>query len=472
MKHPYDSNNVKALSSMSPMVIFHKLNLSPTGNPQTSQQVRIVQGVQGQQIITKQIIQTPGQSGGQNFQQIPQFQQQQLQGQQQTQPQLSIGPPATNTQQTNKPIQTKYIISHQHFNQLTSQNQQQILQNQQNQNVIIVNQSPSQNQSQGAQPPQSPQQQLVKQNYIQQTQQSLDIDQNQTTVQQPQQQIIINQQQQQQVPNQQIVINQQVINPQRVQYLQQQQQQNQLQLNKTGQTHFQNQQIIVQQNQQQPSQVMVSGQTKPLDGMNQQIILQQQQQQSAQPGQQPNQTILIQQQPQTPSPQQHQQIVIQQQHWSPQSPPVGGMGPQTPQQQQIPQSPQTPGTPQTPVIGQQTPNQPTFIRAPIQQRPGPPGQWQNVPQQNQTRHLIHLDEKSRQHFMNLDPLKKAEYITKLQNKQRVMMRQTVSYQPRQVAPNVVIGSNGAPRPAGAGTQHIIVQSQIPPGLNQQQQVQW
>lgn len=227
-----------------------------------------------------------------------------------------------------------------------------------------------------------------------------------------------------------------------------------------------------------PNQVIVAGQSKPLEGMNQQVILQQQQQQqNAQPGQQSNQTILIQQQqqqqiPQTPSPQQHQQIVIQQQHWSPQSPPVGGIsiGPQTPQQQQIPQSPQTPGTPQTPVIGQQTPNQTAFIRAPIQQRPGPQGQWQNPPQ-NQTRHLIQLDEKSRQHFMNLDPVKKAEYITKLQNR-KVMMRQTV-YQPRQVAPNVVIGSNGAPRPPGAGTQHIIVsQSQMPPGLTQQQQVQW
>lgn len=37
---------------------------------QGQQQVRIVQSVQGQQIITQQIIQTLGQSGDQNFQQI------------------------------------------------------------------------------------------------------------------------------------------------------------------------------------------------------------------------------------------------------------------------------------------------------------------------------------------------------------------------------------------------------------------
>lgn len=62
-------------------------------------------------------------------------------------------------------------------------------------NVKIVNQTPVQNQSQLQQTPHSREQQLIKQNYIQEIQKSLDIDQ--STDQQPQQQIIINQQQQQ-----------------------------------------------------------------------------------------------------------------------------------------------------------------------------------------------------------------------------------------------------------------------------------
>lgn len=55
----------------------------------------------------------------------------------------------------------------------------------------------------------------------------------------------------------------------------------------------------------------------------------------------------------------------------------------------------------------------------------------------------------------------------------MVRQQQVAYQPRPGAPNVVASALGTtPRPAGPTTQHIIVQSQMPAGLTQQQQMQW
>lgn len=65
-----------------------------------------------------------------------------------------------------------------------------------------------------------------------------------------------------------------------------------------------------------------------------------------------------------------------------------------------------------------------------------------------------------------DPIRRAEYLTKLQQKQRSLMLRQQAFQARPNAPNIVTGQ----RPTG--TQHIIVRGQMPAGLTQQQQLQW
>uniref|UniRef100_A0A1B0CG64 PAX-interacting protein 1 n=2 Tax=Lutzomyia longipalpis TaxID=7200 RepID=A0A1B0CG64_LUTLO len=88
------------------------------------------------------------------------------------------------------------------------------------------------------------------------------------------------------------------------------------------------------------------------------------------------------------------------------------------------------------------------------------------------RQLIHLDAQTHAHLQTLDPVRRAEYIAKLQqSKQRgIMLRQQVF--PAGVRPGTAPqGIVTAQLPTG-GHQHILIQSQMPGGLSPQKQVQW
>lgn len=87
---------------------------------------------------------------------------------------------------------------------------------------------------------------------------------------------------------------------------------------------------------------------------------------------------------------------------------------------------------------------------------------------------MYLDQQSSVQFQRMDPAQRQEYLEQLHNKQRsVMLPNNVAFQTRPGTPGIV-----AAGPVGVGnvrpttTQHIVIRSQCPPGLNRQQQVQW
>lgn len=130
--------------------------------------------------------------------------------------------------------------------------------------------------------------------------------------------------------------------------------------------------------------------------------------------------------------------------------------PQSPQQW-IPQSPtqqgqqqQLPGTPQSPVIQH-------IITA---TQPGPNSQTQFIRQPR----YMYLDAQTSLQFQRMDQAQRQEYLEQLHNKQHrgAMIPQQLGFQQRASAPNV---SGGRPH-------HIVIRSQVPPGMNRQQQVQW
>uniref|UniRef100_A0A1A9WBC9 PAX-interacting protein 1 n=1 Tax=Glossina brevipalpis TaxID=37001 RepID=A0A1A9WBC9_9MUSC len=340
--------------------------------------------------------------------------------------------------------------------------------------------------------PTDPVQQIISQQRQVQTQQQIIT-----------QQIQQNSQQQQQLQQSQQHINTSTTN--KPKYIISQQQFNQLSLQQQQQILQQNQQnqnffIVNQSNvtqlagqqhqQQQQPQHQISQSTSqlikqqqpppPMYNQRTTVLIQQQQtsqspqqQQQSQPLGQTQQLII--QQESTQQQQQTQQQPNQQTHWSPQSP--------AQQVQQMSGKPGSLATMQSSLQQLQQQTQPRIAQVSQQQQfirtARPNLQWQQqqgdrlcaTPQPQ--RQLIQLDDKTHAHFMSLDPVKKAEYIAKIQSKQRVMLRQQVAYQPRPGAPNVVASALGtAPRPAGPTTQHIIVQSQMPGGLTQQQQMQW
>ena len=143
----------------------------------------------------------------------------------------------------------------------------------------------------------------------------------------------------------------------------------------------------------------------------------------------------VQQQPQSP------QVGSSQspQQWIPQSPTQQG------QQQQL-----QPGTPQSPVIQH-------IITA---TQPGPNSQTQFIRQPR----YMYLDAQTSLQFQRMDQAQRQEYLEQLHNKQQrgAMIPQQLGFQQRASAPNV---SGGRPH-------HIVIRSQVPPGMNRQQQVQW
>jgi PAX-interacting protein 1 len=74
---------------------------------------------------------------------------------------------------------------------------------------------------------------------------------------------------------------------------------------------------------------------------------------------------------------------------------------------------------------------------------------------------IYLDAQSSAQFAKMDQREKKEYLEKLHKEQQ---QRGVMFQQRPNAPNVLAGA----RPQ----HHIVIRSQMPQGLNQQQQMQW
>lgn len=138
------------------------------------------------------------------------------------------------------------------------------------------------------------------------------------------------------------------------------------------------------------------------------------------------------------SPQQQQQ----QQQWTPQSPVNQG-----PQGHQLVANSQVINSPQQ--GGQQI------------QVQGAPGQFIRGARPPLQRQLIQLDPATHAQLQKMDPIKRQEYLAQLQKQRMMQMRP-------QGMPQGMLATQG-PRP---GTQQILIRGQIPPGLNQQQQMQW
>ncbi|KAJ6636357.1 hypothetical protein Bhyg_14945, partial [Pseudolycoriella hygida] len=249
--------------------------------------------------------------------------------------------------------------------------------------------------------------------------------------QQPIQQIDQQSPQHQNAPSPQNQINARM---QYQQYLQQQQTIQQIKMQQQVGSNNQQNTLVTNQQQQMPQQLMQS------PTIQSPLVQSTQQQVAGQPPQKiqiQNQIIVQQQQPGLVQSNQNANILVNQ---------------QAGQQQQaglIIGANQTQWTQQNTVQPQQQ-----FIRT---NRPQWPGQA-NQPQ----RQLIHLDAATHAHLQTLDPIRRAEYLSKLQLKQRersLMLRQQ-AFQARPNAPNIVAGQ----RPASA--QHIIVRSQVPAGMTQ------
>lgn len=170
----------------------------------------------------------------------------------------------------------------------------------------------------------------------------------------------------------------------------------------------------------------------------------------------------------SPSQQQMQQMPGNQQQMQGQmgqmqmGPGPAGVSPQQQQQQQwTPQSPVNQG-PQ----GHQLVANSQVISSPQQGGPqiqvqGAPGQFIRGARPPMQRQLIQLDQATHAQLQKMDPIKQREYLAQLQKQRMMQMRP-------QGMPQGMLASQG-PRP---GTQQILIRGQIPPGLNQQQQMQW
>lgn len=245
---------------------------------------------------------------------------------------------------------------------------------------------------------------------------------NQMPLQQNQPQQVPSSPIQQQPPRQNIVIINQLQNPQNNQMsMQQQRFQSPQQFQKT---QIGNQQIIQQKiiDHQNPSQ-------QSNEGIQNVVHIQQSQNQQQQPLTQAQAVLQIAQQLQSTEtqPQQFQQI------------------PQSPTQPSMQNQPQT--VVQQHIITTNQPGQPVqqFIRT-----SGP---------------RIFLDSQSSIQFQQMNQAQRQEYLEQLHNKQQQQQRGVMFQQQRPTAPNT-------PIPNQRAQHHIVIRSQIPPGLTPQQQLQW
>lgn len=136
---------------------------------------------------------------------------------------------------------------------------------------------------------------------------------------------------------------------------------------------------------------------------------------------------------------------------------VGNQSPQIAQSPQwIPQSP-TQQPPQSPVVQHHiiTTNQGTAQIA--------GGQFIRATGNRMDTH-IYLDAQSSAQFAKMDQSQKKEYLEKLHIQQQQQQQRGVMFQQRPNAPNIIAG--------GRPQHHIVIRSQMPQGLTQQQQMQW
>lgn len=144
------------------------------------------------------------------------------------------------------------------------------------------------------------------------------------------------------------------------------------------------------------------------------------------------------------------------------TPNSGNQSPQVPQSPQwIPQSPTQQASP-SPALQQTVQHHIITTNQGAQGAPG--GQF--IRASGQRLGHIYLDAQSSIQFQRMDPTQRQEYLEQLHNKQQQQQQQQrgVMFQQRPNAPNVI----SAARPQ----HHIVIRSQVPPGLTQQQQMQW
>ncbi|XP_047538445.1 PAX-interacting protein 1 isoform X1 [Vanessa atalanta] len=85
------------------------------------------------------------------------------------------------------------------------------------------------------------------------------------------------------------------------------------------------------------------------------------------------------------------------------------------------------------------------------------------------RQLIHLDAQTHAQLQQMDPQQRAMFVAQLQKRRQLHIQRTAALAQQQQT-GVVTGSPGAPSPAPQSV--TFIRSQLPPGLSQQQQVQW
>ncbi|XP_072934281.1 uncharacterized protein Ptip [Epargyreus clarus] len=87
------------------------------------------------------------------------------------------------------------------------------------------------------------------------------------------------------------------------------------------------------------------------------------------------------------------------------------------------------------------------------------------------RQLIHLDAQTHAQLQQMDPQQRAMFVAQLQKRRQLSIQRACALAQQQ-QPGVVSGSPGAQSPAPAPQSVTFIRSQLPPGLSQQQQVQW
>ncbi|CAH0713668.1 unnamed protein product, partial [Brenthis ino] len=85
------------------------------------------------------------------------------------------------------------------------------------------------------------------------------------------------------------------------------------------------------------------------------------------------------------------------------------------------------------------------------------------------RQLIHLDAQTHAQLQQMDPQQRAMFVAQLQKRRQLSIQRAAALAQQQQT-GVVSGSPGAPSPAPQSV--TFIRSQLPPGLSQQQQVQW
>lgn len=85
------------------------------------------------------------------------------------------------------------------------------------------------------------------------------------------------------------------------------------------------------------------------------------------------------------------------------------------------------------------------------------------------RQLIHLDAQTHAQLQQMDPQQRAMFVAQLQKRRQLHIQRSAALAQQQQS-GVVAGSPGAPSPAPQSV--TFIRSQLPPGLSQQQQVQW